>query len=230
MSTIQAFSPRLNSSFPGSTVMYHRKYPRHDLGLAETLAKTMGLRDPNLPVHSFRVSNFAAKLARRLGVPEEQVDIIRRGSLLHDIGKLGVPQDVLSKPGVLDEHEIQQIQTHPALGAALLIECPEYQALIPIVLHHHEYFNGRGYPDRIAGDQIELEARIVSVAEAVDVMLSDSPYRRSLSIPEVIIELRKCSKIQFDPQVVETAVQLLTEADIEERAGSPAIPGPNETS
>jgi len=210
--------------------MYHRKFHRHDVGLAETLAKTLGLRDPNLPVHSLRVSNFAAKLARRLGLPEEQVDIIRRGSLLHDIGKLGVPQDILSKPGMLTDQENELIQTHPTLGAALLIECPEYQALIPIVLHHHEYFNGRGYPDRLAGNQIELEARIVSVAEAVDGMLSTSPYHRSLSIRQVIGELRRCSNIQFDPRVVETAVQLLTEAEIEERAGSPAIPGPNETS
>lgn len=210
--------------------MYHRTFQKHDPELAETLAKTLGLRDPKLPVHSLRVSNFAAKLARRLGLPEEQVDIIRRGSLLHDIGKLGVPQDILSKPGLLTDHENELIQTHPSLGATLLIECPEYQALIPIVLHHHEYYNGRGYPDRIAGDQIELEARIVSVAEAVDVMLSDSPYRHSLSIPEVIVELRNCSKVQFDPRVVETAVQLLMEAEIGERTCCPAIPGPNETS
>jgi putative nucleotidyltransferase with HDIG domain len=210
--------------------MYHRKFQRHDIGLAETLAKTLGLRDQTLPDHSFRVSNFAVKLARWLGLPEEQVDIIRRGSLLHDIGKLGIPQDILSKPGLLTDHENQLIQTHPSLGAALLIECPEYRALIPIVLHHHEYFNGRGYPHGIAGNQIELEARVVSVAEAVDVMLSDSPYRRSLSIPEVIVELRKCSKIQFDPRVVKAAVQLLTEEEIDERTGFPSIPGPNETS
>jgi len=209
--------------------MYHRKFHRHDVGLAETLAKTLGLRDPNLPVHSLRVSNFAAKLARRLGLPEEQVDIIRRGSLLHDIGKLGVPQDILSKPGMLTDQENELIQTHPTLGAALLIECPEYQALIPIVLHHHEYFNGRGYPDRLAGNQIELEARIVSVAEAVDGMLSTSPYHRSLSIQQVIGELRRCSNVQFDPRVVETAVQLLMEAEIEERSPRPAIPDPNET-
>jgi len=209
--------------------MYHRKFHRHDVGLAETLAKTLGLRDPNLPVHSLRVSNFAAKLARRLGLPEEQVDIIRRGSLLHDIGKLGVPQDILSKPGMLTDQENELIQTHPTLGAALLIECPEYQALIPIVLHHHEYFNGRGYPDRLAGNQIELEARIVSVAEAVDGMLSTSPYHRSLSIQQVIGELRRCSNVQFDPRVVETAVQLLMEAEIEGRSPRPAIPDPNET-
>jgi len=209
--------------------MYHRKFHRHDVGLAETLAKTLGLRDPNLPVHSLRVSNFAAKLARRLGLPEEQVDIVRRGSLLHDIGKLGVPQDILSKPGMLTDQENELIQTHPTLGAALLIECPEYQALIPIVLHHHEYFNGRGYPDRLAGNQIELEARIVSVAEAVDGMLSTSPYHRSLSIQQVIGELRRCSNVQFDPRVVETAVQLLMEAEIEGRSPRPAIPDPNET-
>jgi putative nucleotidyltransferase with HDIG domain len=202
--------------------MYHRTFQRHDERLAETLAKTLGLRDPNLPVHSLRVSNFAAKLARRLGVPEEQVDIIRRGSLLHDIGKLGISQDILSKPAALSAEEHDIVKTHPFLGATLLRECAEYEPLIPIVLHHHEYFNGQGYPDRIAGNQIELEARIVSVAEAVDVMLSDSPYRRSLSIPHAIIELRKCTKIQFDPLIVETAVQLLTEADREERTGCPS--------
>ncbi len=132
MSAIQEYHPRLNDFPPGNTVMNHRKFQRHDIGLAETLAKTLGLRDQTLPDHSFRVSNFAVKLARWLGLPEEQVDIIRRGSLLHDIGKLGIPQDILSKPGLLTDHENQLIQTHPSLGAALLIQCPGYRALSPL--------------------------------------------------------------------------------------------------
>jgi putative nucleotidyltransferase with HDIG domain len=178
-------------------------------GLVETLARILGLRDPDLQVHALRVADFATKLAGRLGCSEQQVDLIRRGSLLHDIGKLGVSQDLLSKPTRLTLRQYETIQTHPVLGAALLQEYPEYRALVPIVLHHHEFFNGHGYPDRIAGDEIEFEARIIAVADAVDVMESNRPYRKAFAIRQIIDELENCAGTQFDPIVVEAAISLL---------------------
>jgi putative nucleotidyltransferase with HDIG domain len=189
--------------------MYHRKFQRHDIGLAETLAKTMGLRDPFLLTHSLNVAVFAVKVARRLGICEEQVDIVRRSSMLHDIGKLGVSQDLLSKPAGLTEPEYEILKTHPARGAALLQECPEYQALIPIVRHHHEFFNGRGYPDGLAGEQIEIEARIVALAEVVAALSIDSPYRKACSMKKIINELNRCAGTQFDPLIVKVAIEIL---------------------
>ena len=179
----------------------------------KTLAKTLGLRDPDLPVHSLGVANFAVKLARKMGLPEEQVDFIRRGSFLHDIGKLGVSQEILSKRDPLTVGEYKAVKNHPALGAALLQECLEYQKLIPIVRHHHEFFNGEGYPDKIAGDQIEIEARIVAVAEVVVTMLSGNPYRKESPIKYIIDELKKLSGTQFDPIVADTAVEILKAMD-----------------
>jgi putative nucleotidyltransferase with HDIG domain len=198
-------------------MIYRQTLRKYNEGLTEILAKTIGLRDPNLLVHSLGVAVFATKVARHLGLKEEQVDLIRRSSLLHDIGKLGVSQDILSKPAQLTPKEYEIVKTHPARGAALLQECPEYQTLIPIVRHHHEYFNGRGYPDGIAGDGIVIEARIVCVSEVVATMEFDSPYRRARSTKTIIDELNRSAGVQFDPLVVETAIQILRVSEINKR-------------
>lgn len=183
-------------------------------GLGETLAKILGLRDPGLQMHSFQVASFATRLARRLRCAEEQVDLVWRGSLLHDIGKLAIPQDLLSTPARLTALQFEIIKTHTVIGAGLLQECPEYRDLIPMVLHHHEFFNGRGYPDKLAGEQIELEARIVAVADAMDVMASDRVYCRAFPIKQIVTELERCAGTQFDPLVVEAATSLLGERDL----------------
>lgn len=162
-----------------------------------------------------RVSSFATKLARRLACPEDQVDLVRRGSLLRDVGKLGISQELLSQPTLLTVQQYQTIKNHPVMGAALLRECRECQALIPIVLHHHEFFDGHGYPDRIAGNQIELEARIVAVADAVDTMASDRPYRKAFGPRRILSALERCSGTQFDPEVVKAATVLLLEQEAE---------------
>jgi putative nucleotidyltransferase with HDIG domain len=187
-----------------SLPVYHRE-------LIDTLSRILGLRDPALQTHSLRVANFATRLAQGLGCSGEQIQLIRDGSLLHDIGKLGVSQELLSKPARLTVQQYELIKMHPTLGAALLQQCPEYHAVIPIVLHHHEFFNGQGYPDRIAGSQIELEARIVSVADAVDVMMSNRPYCRAFPLTQTIAELKRCAGTQFDPLIVETAIPMLLE-------------------
>lgn len=196
-------------------VIYFRRHRKYYDGLAEILAKTLGLRDPNLPVHSLSVANFAVKLARRINLPEQQVSLIRRGSLLHDIGKLGVSQEILSKKEPLTVEEYKTVKSHPALGAALLQECLEYQGLIPIVRHHHEYYNGQGYPDNIAGTQIKVEARIVSVAEVITTMLEGGSYRDASTPKKVIDEVQRFRGSQFDPNVADAAVEILKEIDPE---------------
>lgn len=183
-------------------------------GVASTLINILGLRDPYLLVHSQRVAKFAKKLAKRMGLSKEQVDLVKAASLFHDIGKLGIAQEILSKPEMLTPCEYETVKTHTVNGAVLLRECPEYHSLMPIIRHHHEFFNGRGYPDKIIGDQIEIEARIISVAEAVTAMSSDGPYHQAFSVQQIVDELQRCANAQFDPNVVDVAVQILQETNI----------------
>jgi len=182
-------------------------------GLLDTLAEIIDLRDPYVLGHSRGVTEFAVKLAKRLGLHEKQVELVRRGSLLHDIGKLGISQDILAKPAPLTADEYKIIKTHPGLGAALLEKSPHLRPLIPIVRHHHESYNGEGYPDRIANNQITIEARIVSVADAIEAMSSDRPYRKARSTEYILKELQRCSNTQFDPLVASTAMQILKEME-----------------
>ena len=184
-------------------------------GLLDTLAEIIDLRDPFVLGHSRRVADFAENLAIQLGLQKKQVELVRNGGLLHDIGKLGISLDILAKPGHLSHQEYKILKTHPELGAALLEKSPHLRPLIPIVRYHHEFYNGRGYPDRIVGDQIPIEARIVSVADAVEAMSTDRPYHRARSTEYIVHELRTCSDIQFDPRVVEVAIRILKETESE---------------
>jgi len=200
---------------------YSNEITKLNEGLLDTLAEIIDLRDPYVLGHSRGVTELATKLAKRLGLHEKQVELIRKGSLLHDIGKLGISQDILAKPTHLTSEEYEVIKTHPNLGAALLEKSPYLRQLIPIVRHHHEFYNGKGYPDKVAGNQIAIEARIVSVADAIEAMSSDRPYRKARSIEYIMEELQRCSSTQFDPLVTEAAIKILKEmesAEITEKA------------
>jgi len=193
--------------------IYNKKSWNESEGLLDTLAKMLDLHDPYTQDHSHRVTDLAAKLAKRMGLHKKQVDLIIKGSQLHDIGKFGISQDILYKPGRLTPEEYETIKTHPILGATMLEKFPDFHPLVPIVRHHHEFFNGRGYPDKIAGHQIEIEARIISVADAIDAMTSVRPYRRARSMEQTIDELHRCANVQFDPFVTEAAIQTLKEME-----------------
>ncbi len=182
-------------------------------GLLDTLAEIIDLRDPYVLGHSRGVTEFATKLAKRLGLHEKRVELVRKGSLLHDIGKLGISQDILSKPNRLTLEEYTIIKTHPAIGASLLAKSPHLRSLIPIVGQHHEFYNGEGYPNRLSGTQISIEARIVSVADAIEAMSSDRPYRKARPTEQIVEELQRCSGKQFDPLVVDTAIKILNELE-----------------
>ena len=122
-------------------------------------------------------------IAEEMGLNSKQVELIRKGGLLHDVGKLGISMDILSKPGPLSDLEFKEIKDHPGIGARVLEMNPSLRLLIPIVRHHHEYYNGKGYPDGLSGHQIPIEARIVSVADAIEAMASDRPYRQGTQQP-----------------------------------------------
>jgi diguanylate cyclase (GGDEF)-like protein/putative nucleotidyltransferase with HDIG domain len=178
-------------------------------GLLDILAEIIDLRDPNVLGHSKRVTAFAVALAEKMGLNPKQVRLIHKAGLLHDIGKLGVSMEILKKPGKLTPDEYETIQKHADVGGNLVKNSPSLLPLVPIIRHHHEFYNGEGYPDNLSGNQISIEARIVAVADAVEAMSSDRVYRQKLRKEEVIDEIKKCSGTQFDPLVVSAAIRLL---------------------
>jgi putative nucleotidyltransferase with HDIG domain len=154
-------------------------------------------RDPDTVVHSVQVATIAVEIARALGVDDERLGALRTAAKLHDVGKIGVPDAILSKPGTLDEKEYRVVQTHPLVGAELLCAWG-LDVAAEFVAQHHEQVGGSSYPRGLAGDEIAFEARIIHVADAYVAMTLDRPYRRALSPEEAQEELRRHSGTQFD--------------------------------
>ena len=174
------------------------------LASVQSLAEALEVKDPYTRGHSVRVSHYSMVIARELGLDGELLRQIELGGHVHDIGKIGVREDVLNKPGKLTDAEYEHIMTHPVVGwrilAPLLGDTP---VALNIVRSHHERFDGRGVPDRLAGEQIPFEARIAAVADSFDAMTSDRPYRpEGMSIEASVAELVRCSGTQFDPKIV----------------------------
>jgi putative nucleotidyltransferase with HDIG domain len=167
-----------------------------------TLAETVDLRDPYTAGHSQRVAAYSRRLALALRVAPEDVAKIENGALLHDIGKIGVPDAVLFKNGPLDRRERHLIEHHPVLGAKIIARVPHADEITPCVLHHHERVDGSGYPDGLIGDAIPLGARIIAVADAFDAMTTDRPYRRALGADEAVVRLMQGMGTQFDSRCV----------------------------
>ena len=155
--------------------------------------------------HSTRVADMAAVIAKLAECNPAEVDLVRRAAVLHDIGKIGVPEKVLRKHGPLNKEERRMIDLHPIFGASMLARVPEAVELIPAVLHHHEHWDGSGYPGRLSMMDIPLPARIISVAGAYDAMTSYRTYGPALTPEAALEELRVCSGSQFDPRLVEAA-------------------------
>jgi putative nucleotidyltransferase with HDIG domain len=182
------------------------------LGTIESLAITLEARDPYTAGHSQRVCDLSLRIGRRMGLSPQALEVLRLGSLFHDIGKIGVDDAVLRKPGRLTLEEFQAIRQHPTLGARILEPIGLLPQLLAIVEHHHERPDGRGYPLGLAGDAIPLEARIVHVADAFDAMVSARPYRPARTVQDAIGELAACRGTNFDPAVVDTCLEVLREA------------------
>ena len=166
------------------------------------LAKAVDARDAYTGSHSERVGELAARIARRLGSDESQIELTRLAASLHDLGKLAIPEEILRKPSELNESERLVLQRHPQIGYRML-ESLGVEPIAEWVLHHHERWDGDGYPDRLRGEEIPLGARIIFVADAYDAMTSERVYRKPLSPREALEELERCSGSQFDPQIVE---------------------------
>lgn len=177
--------------------------------LLALLAKVIDFRDPYVFNHSDQVGIYAAAIAEEMGLPPETINRLRRAAVFHDLGKIGIPDKILNKPGRLTDEEYAEIKNHVVIGAQLLESSHTLHDLIPAVLYHHERWDGKGYPEGLAGEEIPLEARILAVADVVDTMASDRPYKRGLSPAEILAELQRCSGTHFDPQVVEAFVRVI---------------------
>ena len=167
------------------------------------LAATVDAKDHYTYGHSRKVSQYAVAMAHALNLPNEKISIIRTAGLLHDIGKIGVPDSILNKEGPLNEQEWRQIKQHPEMGVEILRYVAELANSLPIILNHHEHFDGTGYPLGLKGEKIPLEARLLAIADAFDAMTSLRPYHNQRSSEEAIEELRRCAGSHFDPEMVE---------------------------
>ena len=184
------------------------------VGTIRALAMTLDARDRYTAGHSERVSALSVAVGQHMDLPADQVDVLRLGALLHDIGKVGVPDDVLRKPNGLTAEEFEAIKLHPGLGARILRTVPFLAPHIPIVELHHERPDGSGYPHRLRGDEIPLLARIVHVTDAFDAMTSARAYRPARSSAEALRELWRCAGAEFDAEVVHALASALPSIDL----------------
>jgi putative nucleotidyltransferase with HDIG domain len=176
---------------------------RHFRATLEAFAKAIDARDHYTAGHSERVTAYTLALARTAGIDGDELEIIRRAGMLHDIGKVGVPDHVLLKPGPLDVPERAVMESHVTIGYSMLEALPFLQESLPAIRGHHERWDGRGYPDRLAGEQIPLHARLMSVGDSFDAMTSARPYRDALPVDEAARRLRSGSGTQFAPEAIE---------------------------
>ena len=175
--------------------------------LVDALNASMEARDPYTSGHAKRVSEYAMTIAREMGLNGREIYTIQRGALLHDVGKVGVSDTVLLKPGKLTPEEREHIEAHPVIGANITTQVKFDAEIIDMVHHHHERYDGNGYPDKLKGEEISRNARILAVADTLDAMLSDRPYRKGMEEERALTLIREASGTQFDPQVVEALMR-----------------------
>lgn len=197
------------------------KATKEAIQAATMLAKTIELKDGHTEEHCERLADLSLRIGERLGLAGERLEQLRYGALLHDVGKVGIEDDILGKPARLTASEWAEVHKHSLLGKEIVEKIPGLELAARIVEEHHERVDGKGYPQGLKGDQILLEARILAVADAYDAMRSDRPYRRALSREEAIRELKKNAGSQFDPQVVKVLLDILAE---ESKAQAPELP------
>jgi putative two-component system response regulator len=175
----------------------------------QTLRYTVEAKDTYTRGHSDRVSEFSVLIGRHLNLPDADIDTLRIGGLFHDIGKIGVPDSILQKEAKLTDDEYSQIKQHPNIGIHILSHAKIFQNILPIVEHHHEKYDGSGYPGRLAGQNIPYLARITSIADSFDAMNSRRSYRDSLPMDVIIGEFKRCKGTQFDPEITEAFLDIL---------------------
>jgi cyclic di-GMP phosphodiesterase len=189
----------------------------------EALGSALDLKDAETEGHCQRVTAFCISIAKSVPVPNAYLAVLARAAFLHDIGKMAIPDGILRKPGPLNDDEKQIMRKHCQIGYDMLIRIPFLRDAAEIVLAHQEFFNGTGYPRGLKGEQIPLGARIFTIADSLDAMISDRPYRKALPMSHARDEIQRCSGTQFDPKVVEVFMSIPEQhwLDLRETLGSP---------
>jgi len=184
------------------------------LQFVETMAQVLDARDPYTAGHSIRVGAYAYAIARAMNLPAGEAETIRVAAQLHDIGKVGISDAILKKPGKLTPEEFGVVKLHPQIGRRILEKMGKFQDLLPVVELHHENHDGSGYPFKLAGDGIPLAARIVHVADAFDAMVTHRHYREALTVARAVQELRSKSGTQFDPVITQVILRLIEQGTL----------------
>ncbi|HKW57347.1 MAG TPA: HD domain-containing phosphohydrolase [Candidatus Acidoferrum sp.] len=189
----------------------------------EALGSALDLKDAETEGHCQRVTAFTISIAKAMPVPNPYLPVLARAAFLHDIGKMAIPDGILRKPGPLTDEEKQVMRKHCEIGHTMLIRIPFLRDAAEIVLAHQEFYDGSGYPRGLKGDQIPLGARIFTIADSLDAMISDRPYRKALPMSHAVEEIRRCAGTQFDPRVVDVFATIPEQhwLDLREHLGSP---------
>jgi response regulator RpfG family c-di-GMP phosphodiesterase len=172
------------------------------------LSRALDSRDADSDGHSLRVTIYTKRLAQNMGFEEQRMRVIEQGVLLHDIGKIGIPDDLLRKPGNLTEEEWKMVRKHPEIGFRILSSIKFLRGAAKLVLHHHERYDGKGYPLHLSGDEIDLGARIFAVADALDDLTSNRPFQAAISFEEAVDEIKRMSGSQLDPKLVDEFLKI----------------------
>ena len=180
-------------------------------GIIQAMALTVETRDPYTAGHQRRVADLARAIAQEMGLPEDQVDALRMAGIVHDLGKISIPAEILSKPAQLSDLEFSLIKTHPQISYDILKDIDFNWPVAQIVLQHHERINGSGYPKGLSGKAIYLEARILAVADVVEAISSHRPYRPAFGIDVALEEISKNKDVLYDPEAVEACLRLFRE-------------------
>ena len=179
-----------------------QKYQQLFLGTLRVLTAAIEAKDPYTRGHSTRVNEYSKAIGIELGLSDEQLEFLQYAALLHDVGKIGIDEKILCKPSKLNKMEWGTVKDHPLMGANIIEPIELFSEILPFVIHHHESFNGEGYPQGLKGSEIPYGARIIAVADAFDAMTSDRPYRKAYSASAALEEIQEKAGTQFDPQVV----------------------------
>ena len=174
-----------------------------------TLAAALEAKDAYTNDHASQIADLAGAVCDQLDIPPAEARIVRLGALLHDIGKIGIPEAILRKDGPLDDDEWAIMHEHPTIGARILEPVPYFADLVPLVSASHERYDGTGYPDGLAGDRIPLGSRVIAVCDAFHAMTEDRVYRKAMPVHEAIAEIARCSATQFDPRCVDALLSVV---------------------
>ncbi len=206
----EAETEEINSRLESSL----REIEEYSLGTLQALTSAVDAKDTYTASHSLNVTDYAVAIGRRLRLSEREIVLLERASLLHDIGKIGVPEAVLLKPSCLDDAEFALVKEHSEMGARIIASIPFLSDLVPLIRHHHEHWNGGGYPDGMKGKATPRLSRVLAVADAFDAMISDRPYRSGMRVAAARQEILRCRGIQFDPEAVDALLAALDGGDL----------------